>query len=319
MLAVRPRSVLGIALCWCVLGLVSGCGFFDQTDSSAGTTPPNTTVPNPEVIDPGQAPRKILRLALEEGTTTTAELTLDLDLVAEPGPDQLVVDNPTVIETVTFTVDEVRQNEADLSFGFTDVAIDRTGSDLTDEEYLGLLVGLQELVGLGGSATVDEQGRFLDIRYRTAEDTDPGVASMLDQFEDQISTLVVPLPSQPLGIGGSWRARSQSTVAGIAMDQVATYEIIDIDGGLVSYRVTSSQTGSEQDLDPTGLSDGTTARLVSANVSGTGTGTLDLSRAVATSETALSGTQELSITENGSTRTSRQQVDVRLAVTATEN
>ncbi len=324
----RPSPVAAaIVLGACVAVLAAtlgGCGLFDDDAGPTTTTPSTsstTTAPPSAVLDEGQAPRKELRLAFTEGDTTTVTVALDLDVTQDAGGTTQELDTPVVTETVRFTVDAVDGAAADVSFAFTAVALDASGTDLTAEEQATLTEDLQGLVGLGGSGRVTDRGAFTEFGYDLPADLDPSVSATLEQFEDQLGTLSLPLPAEPLGIGGRWRTTVRSTLAGVTLDQVTTYEITDFTDTGVSYTATSTQSGGAQDLDPATLPDGTTARLVSSDVSGTGSGTLDLSSLVATASSELAGTQVIDLSgadgeADGEPVRLTQRLDLRVAVEA---
>lgn len=314
-----PKRRLLITTTALLLLALPGCGLLDGGERpTLAPSPSTTTAPNPQLIDTGSSPRTELRLQLVEGATTTAHLRLDLDVTQSPGPTGITVDSPVVDETVQITVDEVGPNDAAISFRFTAAAIDRFGTDLTDEEYLQMVADLEPLIGLGGSGRVTDRGTFTSWTYDLLDTLDPTIATSLRQFQDQIGSLAIALPTEPLGVGASWRTRSTSTLEGIQVDQVSSYRVTAIDAEVVSFEVTSSQRAAEQPIDPSGLPAGTSAVLRSADISGTGSGTLDLGALVATSETTLTGRQVVAVVSGPGAPEQEvtQQVDLRVSVTA---
>lgn len=320
----RATSVLAVTL---LLLVPSGCGLFDDDGDAAGTstTPPTTTVapdPEPEVLEVGAAPRKELRLRFTAGDTTTVAIAFDLDVTQESAGTTQELDTPVVTETVRFTVDAVEPGagpdggpEAQVSFAFTAVSLDRAGTDLTEQEHAELTADLQGLVGLGGSGRLDDRGAFRDLAYELPDGLDPSVEASLRQFEDQLSSIALPLPTEPLGVGGRWRTTTTTTLAGVTLDQVTTYEVTALTDTGVAYAATTEQVAEEGDLDPATLADGSTARLLSSDVTGTGTGTMDLASLVATASTRLTGTQVVELAaEGGEPIRLTQQLDVGLTV-----
>ncbi|HEX2577449.1 MAG TPA: hypothetical protein VHK88_13925, partial [Aquihabitans sp.] len=178
-------------------------------------------------------------------------------------------------------------------------------------------VALQELVGLGGTGRVTPKGAFRSFAYDVPADVDPSVLATLQQFEQQLPALAVPLPDEPIGVGGRWRTTGRTTLAGVTLDQVTTYEVTKLTDTGVAYDVTTTQRAAEQAL--AGLPEGTTARLVSSDVAGTGSGSLELDALVASATSTLTGTQELELvrgTEPAAALTQQLDVAVTVAVGA---
>lgn len=311
-----PSSISAWPLLAATVLMVGGCSLFD--DDQASPVSPTTTVPAVKVLDSGRAPRKVLRLHFVEGATTTLDLSLDLDVAQKGDGAPQALNSPVIRETVRFTTERVDGTEADISFLFTAASVDRTGTDLTGAEHLELTADLQQLVGLGGTGRVNDRGTFTAFGYDLPDGLDSDVTATLRQIEQQLTAVALPLPIEPLGVGARWRTTTTATLAGIALDQVTTYEITGLTDSGVSYRSTTRQQAAAQPIDPATMPAGTSARLVSAEVTGTGTGTMDLDSLAATSSSTLSGTQVVDLTRN-KLRPVRltQQLDLTITVAAT--
>lgn len=325
-LAAQAGALAGAPVLALLVLALGGCGLFDRSETTTSTTTntranptsslsTTTTLPMPDVVEEGDTPRRALRLRFTKGATTTAELTSDLDVSQESAGTTQSLDSPVVTETVRFRVERVDGDTADISFAFTKAGLDRAGTDLTDQEYIELTADLHDLVGVGGTGRVTGRGTFTAFSYETPTGLDPRVADTLRQFEDQLPTIVVPLPTQPLGIGGRWRTTTTTTLAGITLDQITTYEITGLTDQKVAYRATTDQSAGEQDIEAPGLPAGTTVRLISSDVSGTSSGTLELDSLVSTVTSKLSGTQVIDLSD-GSLPPNRltQRLDVVLSV-----
>ncbi|MCU1499981.1 MAG: hypothetical protein JWM47_3934 [Acidimicrobiales bacterium] len=278
---------------------LGGCGLFDDEPRATSTTPVASTAPprsGPSVLDAGSTPRTELRLRFTEGATTTVELTIDLDIDQQSGGRTQALHNPPVSETVRFTVDRVRGGEADVSFTFVEVSIDRKGSGVTDAEYLTLVAEVQPLIGLGGTGTLTDTGRFSGFTYDLPKGLDRDVAAVLEQARDQFATLAVPLPSVAVGVGARWEADTTATLSGVTVHQTTTYEITAIAGDVVTYEATTAQDARPQPLDPASLPSGTSVRLVSSELTGKTTGTLELTSVMADSRYRATGTQVIDLT-----------------------
>ncbi|QXC59460.1 hypothetical protein KSP35_13735 [Aquihabitans sp. G128] len=298
----RRRSPLApLLLAVALVVPLTGCGLFGSDDDAAppsttSAAPTSTTQPASQVLDAGAEPRQALRLRFAEGATTTATIRLDLDVSQQSSGHTQALDSPAVVETVRFTVDRVHAGGADLSFTFTDAQVDRTGTSLSDGEHLALTAEVHQLVGVGGTATVTDQGQLGDLSYQLPDDLDPDLAATLDQAQDQLAALAVPLPDEAVGVGARWKTDATSTLAGLEVRTETTYEITAIDGDDVAYTATTEQTADPQPVDLATLPTGTTARLVSSDVTGSAKGTLSLTAPVAGSSSSSKGTQVVDVT-----------------------
>ncbi len=319
------RTIAAWALALALSPALTGCGLFGSDDAATTTAPPktgstSTTFPlaiGPEVLDPGQAPQRELRLHLVEGAVSTVALTVDLDVSQRAGSANQSLNSPPVTERVRFTVGAVDPTGAGVTFVFTDVTVDRTGSGLTDAEYLTLTADLQALVGLGGTAHLSDRGALTEVHYREPAGLDPSVTATLKQFEGQLGALTPTLPTEPVGVGARWRAETKITASGLTVSQVTTYELTSFTADAGTYTTTVEQTAAPQAVQLSGLPAGTTARLVSASTTGTGSGRLATSSPVATGRTKQTGTQviELSDAKGAPTRL-EQQLTMALTIEA---
>lgn len=299
----RHRSPL---LAWLAAGsltvALAGCGLFDQDDAPARSTTTvaatTTTAPSgPKLLEAGAEPRTALRLRFTPGQTATVALTLDLDVDQESSGHRQRLNDPPVTEAVRFTVERADADGATVSFAFTDVSFDRTGSGLTDAEALTLTAELRDLIGLGGSGHVDARGTFSGFRYDLPKGLDPAVAGTLRQAADQFQALAVPFPAEPVGVGARWEVATTADLGGIETTATTTYEVTAIEGDVVTYRATSTQGAEPQAVHLATLPAGAKARLVSATTTATTTGTLDLTSVVATSTYRSTGTQVIDVTQ----------------------
>lgn len=294
---------------------VTGCSWFgdDQDATSTTTAAPTTTLPPALVVlDPGAEPRRVLELRFVEGDSATVALTSDLKITDVDGP--IALDPPPVVQTVRFDIDRVDADEADVSFEVTEVKIDDPLGTLGGDEVTELTDALDSMVGLRGTGTIDRRGQFSSFRYDLPDGFDSTVTDTLDQLEQDVATMGVPLPEVPVGIGARWRARDTIEANGVRTEQVVTYEITDIDGEAVSYSAAVEQSSSTQDLPDRTLPPGTTARLLAATARGTMVGTLQLGSVVSPADLAMSGQQKVEVTDRSGSSTVSHDITVTASV-----
>ncbi|MEO6627703.1 MAG: hypothetical protein ABIP03_03965 [Aquihabitans sp.] len=291
--------------------VLTGCALFGQEDPTVTGSPApavgRATEPTTVVLNRGAAPRRALRMNLKAGDVTTVALTIDLEIVqrdadqadqAEAGDsvDQ-IIDPPAIREVVRFRVDRVAGDVADLSFAFTGATVDRTGTNLTDPEFVELTASVQKIIGLGGQGQITNRGVVQNFRYDPPEDIDPNVATALRNAEDQMGALAFPLPVEAVGVGAQWRSTTQSKVSGISVRQTTTYNLTAVAGDTLTYTATTRQEAAEQPVEePSGA---TTAKVVSSEVRGSGSGTTNLDSLRAEGKSTLQVSQ---VIDQGATK-----------------
>ena len=293
-----------------VLATTAACGLFDKDDppsaASHATTTPTTTgstttttaaIPAPKVTDPGAEPRRALRLVLAEGTTASVTVTSDLVVVQHDAGGDQTVDPPPVVQTIRYTVGKVDAAGAAVSFEVTDAAVATTGTALSPTEITKLTAALAPLKGLHGEGHLSPQGHYDHVSFTIPRGIDASVRTQIRALSGSVAALQPRLPDDAVGVGGTWTATDTTSLSGITLGQTTTYVVTAIDGDAVSYRSTTTVTGPAQPLsaEALGTLPGTAADLVSADLKGTGSGTLRLDRPASPSETTLAGTQVLDL------------------------
>jgi len=321
----RPLLVGGAVLA--LAGGLAGCGLFGSDGRAATTTPAPTTTTTtappvagsepPELIHPGAEPRQPLRVAYTEGDEAVVTFTSDLAVTQETKGRTQRLDSPPVTQTLTYTVGTTTSAGSKLTIRIDAIAAKGKGTDLTDEQLDALDDELAPLVGLEATATATPLGELEDLAFEAPDGLSDALAAQLDALEEQLPAIGPALPSEPVGVGASWRTVGTTNVGGAEVETTSTVTVTAIEDGLLSYTSTIETSAGPQDLAFGGLAGGTTARLASSDLRGTATGSLGLDRVAIALRTRLSGTQELTLTADGKTTELSQALEVAYAA-ATE-
>lgn len=292
-----PALLLSIA----VLG---GCGLFGGDDgekagagAAATTTLATTTTTVPdrrvEVLDAGAAPLRPLRLTFTAGQQVTTTSTFDLDASQDGGRVE-VVDAPAVVQRSTLRVDAVAPGgaSATVTVVIEDLHTSRADNDLSDAEAAALDERLGRVEGLRGTGTLTADGRFEDLTYTPPPGGDAGAEEDARQAAEQVRSLSVPLPTEPVGVGARWRVITTTESGDVEVRQEATYRLTAADGPVIRYTADLVQVGRAGDLPDAG---GTAVRLRSSRLTGTLSAVQDLRTLGATGRSELAGSQQLTV------------------------
>lgn len=234
---------------------MAGCG--DDGDDEVGGETPAV-----EVLDAGDEPRQELTLDVDAGDEVTTTLSFEFSssgtIDGSPLPAQ---DIPRYSTEFTTIVDEVTDEEIVTSFSYGDVEVE-TGGGADPAVVAQLESALSSLEGTGGSLTQTPNGALIDGTIDQAEGLDPAIEGVLSQTNEQLRSLTVPFPEEPVGIGATWEAETSFDIAGVTANQTTTYALAELNGDQYTLRATVEQT-----LEPGEIGGG--GEIIDSNTTGT--------------------------------------------------
>ncbi len=271
------------------LGLAVGCEKSSEPSSSdpgaARATKANTGKASSgdvtvKLVEAGSAPQSPLRLQLEpRSETMTMQMDMSINMksggVAMPSaalPGQLM--------TMKFTIaDKVSDDEIKVAFEFTKAdVLDRPG--VQPQVADAVRTALVGTVGMTGSSIVSSRGFNRDATIAVPDSAPAQVRQMIDGFKQSLSSMTVPFPEEPVGVGAKWDVHQKLTMNGIRIDQVIHVELLERSGNIIKIRNTVEQNAPKQKANPPGMPPGTTMEVQSMTGGGTGEGIIDLTKIV---------------------------------------
>ena len=117
----------------------------------------------------------------------------------------------------------------------------------------------------------------------TSKVTNPQFKQALESIASSLDNMVTPLPEEAVGVGARWEVRQGLAASGTSMFQKAVFEVVSIDGKVVTLKVTGEQTAPPQAMSNPAFPPGTEASLQKATGAISGTMTMRLDDLVPTS------------------------------------
>ncbi|MCB0977455.1 MAG: hypothetical protein KDB02_08350 [Acidimicrobiales bacterium] len=300
----------GLASLGCLaLLMASGCSAFRDDSSSAAEAPVSTTstIPRPstELLSAGDTPRRTLRFDLGSEEVTLA-LTGDIDVTQSGSGEPLLVDLPPIRQRIKVTTTPLGGGTTKIDVVFEALSAAPTPT-LSASERKTLDNMLATLVGLRGGGRIDDRGRITAMHYTPPDDLNDDLASVVEEMTAQISSLVAPLPAEPVGLGARWRSTTNVEVGGAAVPISTVFEITSIDGDTISYTSTSEGRARNLALKAPRTDPDTRLHLVDLRSTGRGSGTFSLTSLRSTSDTRSETTQRTEATGPDGTASADQR------------
>lgn len=251
--------------------------------------PPESGLPTPvieiesieiapiELLHIGAQPRQILRLQPALHSQQQSVMTFDVGgTMTTSGVTQSLPNTPTstmVLETDVTQIDD--QGNRYIEFEYTDISLGES-SDLPAEAMEAMRSQLSQLEGLAGRWVINEQGYLTDFAMTPPESMEGLMGQQLQQMVDSIQQMSAPFPAEAIGIGAQWQLPYSTSINGMALDGVATYELVSIDGDRITLATTIDQNGVAGALSALGLPEMLDINIQELNASGQGILEMDL-------------------------------------------
>jgi hypothetical protein len=157
------------------------------------------------VLSPGEEPRAVLEYAPAEERTVVIGMRLDLEVQVTEGLKPSVMRPPTV--GMNLSVRAGMRGPAGVPIHGSIGKASLLGPLPNAEAKKKLERAVRQLDGMTIDYSLGADGTMSDVKVATKDD-DGSAAELIDQVRESFSSLVAPLPRQPVGVGATWQAVS---------------------------------------------------------------------------------------------------------------
>jgi len=281
---------------------------------------PTTTVmsaPIVKLLAEGSAPRRPLRIVVERGHRRNIVMTMRMGMEMQLGsvrPPSVRI--PPMQMTISAIVDDVSAN-GDISYRF-----ELTRADVVPDPGAEPLVAttmqrqLDSMVGMAGGAVVSNRGVVRSARLTLPPNLEPQLQQMLEGLKDSLSQLSAPFPEEAVGRGARWTVSTALTQQGMTLTQIASYQLVSLEGDRVKAEVTIAQKAEPQEIHNPSLPPGTKLMLLAMDSTGAGSVALDLRDiAPVTSKVAMKSSMEYRAEMGAQTQAMSMKMDMEMEIT----
>ena len=258
------------------LGLFAAAPSFAQ---AGDTTDETTTV---TLVNAGQGEKKPITLDFNEPgemmmTVTITNATSSKQMmngmeIPQPAP-------PTTAVIVDFGVKEKNPDgSAVMVFTINDVQVVEDPGGMAPM----MMPVINQLKGVEGTMTVSKNGVISNATVPTPRGAMPGLAEQLDQTKRSVMDLVIPTPTEAMGVGGSWKVTQTFKTQGIELTRISTYTIESREGDTLKLKGTVTLKADAQQMTNDQMPPGMKLQLKKFDGTGDATMTYNLAAATTT-------------------------------------
>jgi hypothetical protein len=231
-----------------------------------------------KVLEPGTEPRQALRLRPKVGDKQSLSMTLKTSVATKMGEMEMpAMKMPGITFAIDATVREVAAG-GDIAYemvvGEGSIG-DEAGSLPQVTQVLKSVIS--SMKGVTGTSAVSSRGLSKEINFKAPAGADPQAKQMIEQVKQMLSSLIVPLPAEPVGQGAKWEFKLPVKTQGMTMQQTFEYQLVSMDGDRLALHTTISQSAEKQKIENPAMP-GLKMDLDKMSGSGKGEVTTDLSQ-----------------------------------------
>jgi hypothetical protein len=229
-----------------------------------------------KLLDAGSEPRTVLQLHPAVGDKQVLNMTMKMAMtMSTAGQSMPSVNIPAMVMTMTVEVKDIAANgdiAYEMVFDDATVAADTNAQPMV---IAAMKSSLASLKGLTGTGRMSAHGVVKAMQMKLPPTADPQLSQTMDQMKESFSSSSIPLPEEAVGPGAKWEYRIKLKSQGMTIDQLATYELVSVDGDRLTLRSTITQNAANQKIENPAMP-GIKVDLDKMTGNGTGDSSFDL-------------------------------------------
>lgn len=268
-----------------------------------------------ELIEAGKGPLRELRFRPQKDSMQTSVMTMGLNQAMTIGGQKLPTQNiPATQITIETSVDKIAEN-GDVEFGYSYTKIDVVDDPANPSPLAAAMSNsMKSMVGTSGSAVINNRGFVQHSKINIPEGVPAQLKQSMEGMQNAMGQMSMPLPVEPVGVGGKWRVIQNVNANGLQIKQTSVLEITELNEDGFSMNVTVTQAAEPQEVKNSSLLPGTKINLKSLQSTGTGKSTLALS-SIFPVRTAVTTNSQTAMSIEAAGQTQEISTDMKMELT----
>ncbi|MCE9573051.1 MAG: hypothetical protein K8W52_07835 [Deltaproteobacteria bacterium] len=227
---------------------VAGSGATDP--GGAGATAPSDKG-GLTILDAGAEPRVQLAYKIPAGTKQAFLLSVDMGMDMGAMGGKMKIPSMNMDGDVAFAADGTDPTAMDYTLTTKSLKfVDTPGAAMPAAAINGKLAGVQNMVATG---TLSPSGKVSNFKI-DMKDAPPEVQQSLSGLRQSYDQMVTQFPADPVGKGARWQVVAEIDQNGVKAKQTAVFEVVSIEGSVVTLKNTVTINAPAQTINANGVS-----------------------------------------------------------------
>lgn len=230
-----------------------------------------------KLLEPGAEPRSDLSYVLVKGSSQKMVMTMDMSMAMKVQGQNLPA---TALPRMSMgmdasTIDKSPAGEFKIDSHLSSVSVDAAGGQ-QEQMAKALRPQLEAMKGLSMSYWVNPKGHVHDVKLGMPSSMPPAAQQLLTGMSQSFESMVIPLPSEPVGVGAQWQVISRTATGGADLLQSAVYTLKSRSGARATLEVKLIQLAASDTIRGPQMPAGMSAKVKGFHSGGGGTTQIDL-------------------------------------------
>ncbi|HRP62656.1 MAG TPA: DUF6263 family protein [Phycisphaerales bacterium] len=246
-----------------------------RPDGKPAPAPPAAAKPAPVVrlLDAGAEPRRELRLSPKAGAKQVVEMSQRMSMEQAVGGFSMPATNmPETIITIEYEVESVADGVITYNAEVTGAEV-KESQGVQPQVLQAMKRSYESAIGTKFRTTMNNRGIISSLEMQSAGRQDPLQGQQMESLREAMRNMMMPLPSEAIGVGGSWQVYTVNDLNGFTVETTTVLKVVSLDGDNVELEVAVSMDADEQNMNAPGMPAGSTVRLMSLDADGKGKST----------------------------------------------
>lgn len=272
-----------------------------------------------KLLEAGQEPRKVLRLAPDAKAEQSVQVTMDMQstmkLDGNPVPTPK---SPMLQMTMDVRVAEMLGG-GDARYAMTLNKAEALGAEGVEPELVGQMTeAVSKAAGSTGTSIIDPRWQSRESTVKIPDGTDPRLEQIVRGLQTSLQQMSAPMPEEAVGVGARWEVVLSGVVNGLNQEMRTTFTLVSIAEREIRVKMDFAQSGELGKVELEGAP-GVDAQLTAFSGKGTGEAVMQLDRVA-----PLSGTMEMNslttitVSQDGQKQVMSQDTTIKTTLAPTK-
>jgi hypothetical protein len=229
-----------------------------------------------EVMSVGSGEKQPLRIESSTGYTQGMNVVWDMSMTTNMGGMDVPMNFPSVnMDFDVATTDETSPSNVHYTLNLSNLFFESSEEDIANPMVATMEQEMKQMVGMTTKVVMKRDGQTVSTKTLGSG---PSAPEMVSELTKALGQSLVIFPKEPVGVGATWLVTEKMEERGVQMTRKTLVELKERKGEQIQLGLTITGTPDSMSVTSPDLPPGSTAKIKSFEMKGSGTVQYDLKK-----------------------------------------